>query len=149
MYEKTSGFVIIHTYIYLFCVHIYIYILVCVYIISLIYCTSFIDNDFIYFQGTQSLNPHNDYCQHFVDTGHRPQNFIRDVGECILVCLFFIIFWCLSSIRIKPDFAGTRGPHGDQRLGQIQKKILLFWLIVWLWCPSSNIQNNVKIICFD
>uniref|UniRef100_A0A8C2WLM3 N(6)-adenosine-methyltransferase non-catalytic subunit METTL14 n=1 Tax=Cyclopterus lumpus TaxID=8103 RepID=A0A8C2WLM3_CYCLU len=33
-----------------------------------------------YFQGTQSLNPHNDYCQHFVDTGHRPQNFIRDVG---------------------------------------------------------------------
>uniref|UniRef100_A0A665UXG0 N(6)-adenosine-methyltransferase non-catalytic subunit METTL14 n=1 Tax=Echeneis naucrates TaxID=173247 RepID=A0A665UXG0_ECHNA len=30
--------------------------------------------------GTQSLNPHNDYCQHFVDTGHRPQNFIRDVG---------------------------------------------------------------------
>uniref|UniRef100_A0A2K6RZV2 N(6)-adenosine-methyltransferase non-catalytic subunit METTL14 n=1 Tax=Saimiri boliviensis boliviensis TaxID=39432 RepID=A0A2K6RZV2_SAIBB len=26
------------------------------------------------------LNPHNDYCQHFVDTGHRPQNFIRDVG---------------------------------------------------------------------
>uniref|UniRef100_A0A3B3HSC7 N(6)-adenosine-methyltransferase non-catalytic subunit METTL14 n=1 Tax=Oryzias latipes TaxID=8090 RepID=A0A3B3HSC7_ORYLA len=31
-------------------------------------------------QGTQSLNPHNDYCQHFVDTGHRPQNFIRDVG---------------------------------------------------------------------
>lgn len=34
------------------------------------------------FQGTQSLNPHNDYCQHFVDTGHRPQNFIRDVGKC-------------------------------------------------------------------
>ncbi|XP_078741212.1 N(6)-adenosine-methyltransferase non-catalytic subunit METTL14, partial [Lampetra fluviatilis] len=30
--------------------------------------------------GTQSLNPHNDYCQHFVDTGQRPQNFIRDVG---------------------------------------------------------------------
>lgn len=26
------------------------------------------------------MNPHNDYCQHFVDTGHRPQNFIRDVG---------------------------------------------------------------------
>lgn len=32
------------------------------------------------FQGTQSSNPHNDYCQHFVDTGQRPQNFIRDVG---------------------------------------------------------------------
>lgn len=31
-------------------------------------------------QGTQSANPHNDYCQHFVDTGQRPQNFIRDVG---------------------------------------------------------------------
>lgn len=34
-------------------------------------------------QGTQSLNPHNDYCQHFVDTGHRPQNFIRDVGMSV------------------------------------------------------------------
>lgn len=33
-----------------------------------------------YLQGTQSSNPHNDYCQHFVDTGQRPQNFIRDVG---------------------------------------------------------------------
>ena len=32
-------------------------------------------------QGTQSANPHNDYCQHFVDTGERPQNFIRDVGS--------------------------------------------------------------------
>lgn len=32
------------------------------------------------FQGTQSSNPHNDYCQHFIDTGQRPQNFIRDVG---------------------------------------------------------------------
>ena len=31
-------------------------------------------------QGTQSENPHNDYCQHFVDTGQRPQNFIRDTG---------------------------------------------------------------------
>ena len=45
----------------------------------------------IHFQGTQSLNPHNDYCQHFVDTGHRPQNFIRDVGKCVLVgvCVCF------------------------------------------------------------
>jgi hypothetical protein len=34
----------------------------------------------IILQGTQSSNPHNDYCQHFVDTGQRPQNFIRDVG---------------------------------------------------------------------
>ena len=33
-----------------------------------------------YVQGTQSSNPHNDYCQHFVDTGQRPQNFIRDTG---------------------------------------------------------------------
>jgi mRNA (2'-O-methyladenosine-N6-)-methyltransferase len=31
-------------------------------------------------KGTQSSNPHNDYCQHFIDTGQRPQNFIRDVG---------------------------------------------------------------------
>ena len=35
----------------------------------------------MFFQGTQSANPHNDYCQHFVDTGQRPHNFIRDVGE--------------------------------------------------------------------
>uniref|UniRef100_A0A8C9CGT7 N(6)-adenosine-methyltransferase non-catalytic subunit METTL14 n=1 Tax=Phocoena sinus TaxID=42100 RepID=A0A8C9CGT7_PHOSS len=33
-----------------------------------------------FLKGTQSLNPHNDYCQHFIDTGHRAQNFIRDVG---------------------------------------------------------------------
>lgn len=32
-----------------------------------------------FLKGTQSANPHNDYCQHFVDTGQRPQNFIRDV----------------------------------------------------------------------
>ncbi|XP_067928772.1 N6-adenosine-methyltransferase non-catalytic subunit-like [Watersipora subatra] len=33
-----------------------------------------------FLKGTQSDNPHNDYCQHFIDTGERPQNFIRDVG---------------------------------------------------------------------
>ncbi|KAB7501519.1 UNVERIFIED_CONTAM: hypothetical protein RMT77_006286 [Armadillidium vulgare] len=33
-----------------------------------------------FLKGTQSANPHNDYCQHFIDTGQRPQNFIRDVG---------------------------------------------------------------------
>ncbi|KAI1287377.1 N6-adenosine-methyltransferase non-catalytic subunit [Halotydeus destructor] len=33
-----------------------------------------------FLKGTQSANPHNDYCQHFLDTGQRPQNFIRDVG---------------------------------------------------------------------
>jgi len=33
-----------------------------------------------FLKGTQSLNPHNDYCQNYVDTGERPQNFIRDVG---------------------------------------------------------------------
>jgi len=33
-----------------------------------------------FLKGTHSLNPHNDYCQHFVDTGHRPHNFIRDTG---------------------------------------------------------------------
>lgn len=31
-----------------------------------------------FLKGTQSANPHNDYCQNYVDTGHRPQNFIRD-----------------------------------------------------------------------
>ncbi|PAA75448.1 hypothetical protein BOX15_Mlig030536g7, partial [Macrostomum lignano] len=34
----------------------------------------------IFLKGTQSANPHNDYSQHFVDTGLRPQNFIRDAG---------------------------------------------------------------------
>ena len=34
-----------------------------------------------FLKGTQSLNPHNDYSQNFVDTGQRPQNFIRDTGE--------------------------------------------------------------------
>jgi len=33
-----------------------------------------------FLKGTQSRNPHNDYSQNFVDTGQRPQNFIRDVG---------------------------------------------------------------------
>lgn len=33
-----------------------------------------------FLKGTQSMNPHNDYSQNFVDTGLRPQNFIRDVG---------------------------------------------------------------------
>ena len=33
-----------------------------------------------FLKGTQSRNPHNDYSQHFVDSGQRPQNFIRDVG---------------------------------------------------------------------
>lgn len=44
------------------------------------------DDDSVYtdsktfLKGTHSLNPHNDYCQHFVDTLHRPHNFIRDTG---------------------------------------------------------------------
>lgn len=33
-----------------------------------------------FLKGTQSMNPHNDYSQNFVDTEQRPQNFIRDVG---------------------------------------------------------------------
>ncbi|XP_070496977.1 N(6)-adenosine-methyltransferase non-catalytic subunit METTL14 [Chironomus tepperi] len=32
----------------------------------------------LFLKGTQSSNPHNDYCQHFVDIGQRPANFIRD-----------------------------------------------------------------------
>ena len=35
----------------------------------------------VFLKGTQSANPHNDYSQHFIDTGQRAQNFIRDVGE--------------------------------------------------------------------
>ncbi|XP_065663867.1 N6-adenosine-methyltransferase non-catalytic subunit-like [Hydra vulgaris] len=33
-----------------------------------------------FLKGTHSLNPHNDYCQHFIDSGYRPHNFIRDTG---------------------------------------------------------------------
>ncbi|KAE9522259.1 hypothetical protein AGLY_017332 [Aphis glycines] len=32
-----------------------------------------------FLKDTILYNPHNDYCQHFIDTGQRPQNFIRDV----------------------------------------------------------------------
>lgn len=42
----------------------------------------------IFLKGTQSANPHNDYSQHFVDTGQRPQNFIRDVGGS---CVFRLV----------------------------------------------------------
>ena len=35
----------------------------------------------VFLKGTQSANPHNDYSQHFIDTGQRAQNFIRDVGK--------------------------------------------------------------------
>lgn len=31
-------------------------------------------------QDNQSKNPHNDYAQHFVDTGERSQNFIHDAS---------------------------------------------------------------------
>ena len=44
--------------------------------------------------GTQSANPHNDYCQNFVDTGERPQNFIRDVGMFIHSDLILPIYNC-------------------------------------------------------
>ena len=40
----------------------------------------------IFLKGTQSANPHNDYSQHFVDIGQRPQNFIRDVGKWAGLC---------------------------------------------------------------
>ncbi len=37
-----------------------------------------------FLKGTQSLNPHNDYSQNFVDTGQRPQNFIRKLYTSLL-----------------------------------------------------------------
>jgi len=37
----------------------------------------------VFLKGTNSSNPHNDYSQHFVDTGQRPQNFIHDAGQYI------------------------------------------------------------------
>ena len=41
----------------------------------------------IFLKGTQSANPHNDYSQHFIDIGQRPQNFIRDVGKWVELSL--------------------------------------------------------------
>ncbi|KAK1175732.1 N6-adenosine-methyltransferase non-catalytic subunit-like, partial [Acipenser oxyrinchus oxyrinchus] len=57
-----------------------------------------------FLKGTQSLNPHNDYCQHFVDTGHRPQNFIRDVG---LADRFEEYPKLRELIRLKDDLIAT------------------------------------------
>jgi len=33
-----------------------------------------------FLKGTNSNNPHNDYCQNFIDTGQYPANYIRDVS---------------------------------------------------------------------
>jgi len=33
-----------------------------------------------FLKGTNSKNPHNDYCQNFIDTGQYPSNYIRDVS---------------------------------------------------------------------
>lgn len=33
-----------------------------------------------FLKGTNSQNPHNDYCQNFIDTGQYPSNYIRDVS---------------------------------------------------------------------
>ncbi|CAG2163145.1 unnamed protein product [Oppiella nova] len=61
-----------------------------------------------FLKGTQSANPHNDYCQHFVDTGQRPQNFIRDVG---LTDRFEEYPKLKELIRLKDDLiAGTATP---------------------------------------
>ena len=51
-----------------------------------------------FLKGTQSLNPHNDYSQNFVDTGQRPQNFIRDTGVTLetLLCDWRMIVFCLG-----------------------------------------------------
>lgn len=51
-------------------------------------------------QGTQSANPHNDYSQHFVDTGERPQNFIRDTGKFHMMC--FCLFPPLRPSNVSP-----------------------------------------------
>uniref|UniRef100_T1INW0 N(6)-adenosine-methyltransferase non-catalytic subunit METTL14 n=1 Tax=Strigamia maritima TaxID=126957 RepID=T1INW0_STRMM len=57
-----------------------------------------------FLKGTQSANPHNDYCQHFVDTGQRPQNFIRDVG---LADRFEEYPKLRELIRLKDDLIST------------------------------------------
>ena len=36
----------------------------------------------VFLKGLDTENPHNDYCQYFVDSGQRPQNFIRESGAC-------------------------------------------------------------------
>ncbi|CAH8619826.1 unnamed protein product [Dicrocoelium dendriticum] len=59
-----------------------------------------------FLKGTQSANPHNDYCQHFVDTGERPQNFIRDTG---LRNRFEEYPKLRELIRLKDDLIQSRG----------------------------------------
>ena len=44
-----------------------------------------------FLKGTQSLNPHNDYSQNFVDTGQRPQNFISMCSIWILELVELLI----------------------------------------------------------
>jgi len=64
-------------------------------------------------QGLQSANPHNDYCQHFVDTGERPQNFIRDVGmsliSIILTTVFVLIIVCFSFVLVASEYGQQYG----------------------------------------
>lgn len=92
-------------------------------------------------QGTQSLNPHNDYCQHFVDTGHRPQNFIRDVGECVIVlvsCTFCAycarVVLTRSAVQVWPtdlkstrNFESSSGWRTNSSQGQTPLRCML-------WC---------------
>lgn len=60
-----------------------------------------------FLKGTQSENPHNDYCQHFIDTGQRPQNFIRDVG---LADRFEEYPKLRELIRLKDDLISQTAP---------------------------------------
>lgn len=76
-------------------------------------------------QGTQSLNPHNDYCQHFVDTGHRPQNFIRDVGMSQPVTVWgWLILFNSTSFS-----SSSLIPYGFWEV-QVHKHFLVFCLSV-------------------
>lgn len=112
-------------------------------------------------QGTQSLNPHNDYCQHFVDTGHRPQNFIRDVGKCVLAIWLFHIHVCESDlcvacckgladrfeeypklrelIRLKDELIATTNTPP-----MYAKWILMF---IWLWVQLIYAWITVHLEC--
>ena len=75
----------------------------------------------VFLKGTQSANPHNDYCQHFVDTGQRPHNFIRDTGGCGLwwkwVWLrrdcFGVFYRYQRTLQRVPKTAGTHSTKGS------------------------------------
>lgn len=109
---------------------------------------------FFHSQGTQSLNPHNDYCQHFVDTGHRPQNFIRDVGKCVLAIWLFYIHVCESDLCVA-CFKGLADRFEEypklRELIRLKDELIATtntppmyakWILMFIWLSAINLCLN-------